>query len=179
MTVSFVLFVLDLSLSLSGSPIGILYNHMMELMDSLERHEDLMADVLMMGTGDDGEGCQWLCNGMCPIADVRGALSEFRAMGHTPLMKAVEEVAGRVAALDDPTKTAVVFITDGQVGFTTAGEVADAVSGCLRGCHRMVLLVGFNHDEDVMVALASSERMVFGDTNSVSSVMDRLVGGWP
>lgn len=178
MTVDSLIFVLDLSLSLSGPPIGILYNDMMELVDSLERHDHLMCDVLVMGTGDDGEGCQWLCDGMCPISDVRDVVGEFRAMGHTPLLSAIGEVSGRIASFDDPGDTAVLFITDGQAGFTTAAEVEDAVSGNMDGCHRMVLLVGYNHDEDVMSALASSEDMVFNDTHSVVDKVDELVDDW-
>lgn len=178
MTVGSVIFVLDLSLSLVGSPIGMLYNDLLEVMDSLECHDDLLCDMLLMGTGDDGEGCRWLCGGMCPLPEARDRMGEFTAMGHTPILKAVEEVSGRVAASDDPEGTMVLFITDGQVGFTTAGEMEDAVSGCLHGCPRMVLLLGYNHDEDVISMLASSEDMVFNDVDSVIERMNALVDDW-
>lgn len=178
MAVGNMIFMLDLSLSLSGQPMGVLYNCMMEMMDSLERHDDLLYDALIMGTGDDGEGCQWLCDGMSPISELRDRVVEFRGMGHTPLLKAMEDVSGRVASLADTDGTAIVLITDGQAGFTTADEVGDAVSGCLRDCHRMVVLVGFNHDEDVMEAFASSEDMVFNDPDSAMGRINELMDGW-
>lgn len=178
MAVDSIIFVLDLSLSLEGPSIGMLYNDVLEVMDSLERHDGILCDMLLMGTGDDGEGCSWLCDCMLPLCEVRDRVTEFVAMGHTPILKAVEEVAGRVAALDDPGKVMMLFVTDGQVGFTTVGEMEDAVSGCLYGCPRMVLLVGYNHDEDVISVLASSEDMVFNDVDSVIERMNELVDDW-
>lgn len=178
MVVDRVIFVLDLSLSLSGQPMGMLYNGLMEILDSMERHDGILYDILIMGVGDDGENCQWLCDGMSSIYDVRDRVVEFRAIGHTPLLKALEEVAGRVTSLGGPEGTAIVLITDGQAGFTTAGEVEDAVSGCLMGCHRAVILVGYNPDEDVMDAFASSGDTVFNDSDSAICWIDELVGGW-
>ena len=175
-----VLFVLDVSLSLDNGGMGVLYNHLMEIMDSLDVYDDLTGDMLLMGTGVNGDECEWLSGSMVPLVELRDMMNGMdRAMGLTPVLNALEHLAGRVATMDPSVKPAIIFLTDGQTGYVTAEEVGYAVSGCLRDCPRLVLLTGYNHDEDVMDVLASSPEHVTNDPYAMTDAIRGLLGGFP
>ena len=164
--------VLDTSLSLNGSRIGSLYAGTLEIMEFLEDYCErsgrfVNGDILLMGTGDDGDGCEWLCGEMVPVDSLHNQIQgEFVVNGHTVLIQSLLAVEQCICDNNLNTdEVMMILITDGEFGFTTKDDVENALAGRLGGCERLVMLVGHAYDEDIVFSVASSREMVFKNNN--------------
>ena len=166
-----VFIVIDQSLSLRGLQISSAYTATMELVEMIEEDcetwgREIVGDILFMGTGDDGNGCEWLCGDTVPFGDIHDSIEkEFQANGHTPLLDSIDKVADRIsekAIRQDG--TIVLFITDGEFGYLIPDDVRGSIVR-IGDCRRMMLLVGDAYDDDIVRELTSSPDYVFRNGN--------------
>jgi len=166
---------LDASLSLGGLRMGSVYTNTLELIESIEDWKTaVIGDILFIGTGDNGDGCEWLCGSMKRFGDIHDAIEgEFMAMGHTALLESLCAIGDRLSSEKAGGESVVLFLTDGEFGFLTPEEISAAVEENIPGCTCAVLLVGYAYDEEAVMALASSRDLVFKEYQQ-NAMMERL-----
>lgn len=181
-----VIIVLDMSLSLRGQRIGSLYTGTLEFLESMEDYcdrtgRDVSGDILLMGIGDEGDECEWLCGDMVSMEEIHDTIErEFLPNGHTVILKAIESAGQRIIDSRLPqSRTAVIFITDGEFGFVTKEEAEEAILGNMDSCSRMALLVGHAYDEDVVRAIVSDEEWIFHiySSNALFNCLSEIMDG--